>query len=142
MNGIIIIGLLLFSVICIIEAKLESITIALKNPDLANYPDLNAQEHKWSAIYYLAIAFSYALVSFLAMGFNIRFVPYLVALLVIRRIFFDFALKIIRKRPVKTIEGDQPLDTAVRKVFGVNGGLVELAVDVAILAGMVYLSLL
>lgn len=138
----IILTLIVFAALCIVEAKLESIEIELKAQAgaIQNYPALNAAEHRWSAIYYTAVVGTYILVSIIQ-TFNWRFVPLTICLILIRRIFFEYGLKIIRKRPIKTIEGDQVLDTAVRKALGVNGGYVELAILFAALAGFIFITI-
>ena len=132
---------ILFSIINVIEAKLESIVIALKNPALPNYADLNRREHRWSAIYYLGVVALVTGVSILAVGFTWAAVPVVFSLLVNRRVFFEYALKLFRKKPIKAIEGDQPLDVAVRKVLGANGGYKELFLLVALTVGLYFLIL-
>ena len=117
---------LFFIVLNIIEAKLETYVIAMKNPALPNYAALNRLEHRWSGIYYAGICVLVLGVSTLALGITWKVLPAALSLLINRRIFFEFSLKLFRKRPIKTIEGDQPLDTAIRKVLGANGGYLEL----------------
>lgn len=130
---------LFFIVINPIEAKLETYVIAMKNPDLPNYATLNRLEHRWSAIYYAGICVLALGVSILAMGLTWKVLPGAFSLLVNRRIFFEYSLKIMRKRPIKAIEGDQPLDKAVRKILGSNGGYMELVLLVAILVGSYFI---
>jgi hypothetical protein len=130
---------LFFIVINPIEAKLETYVIAMKNPGLPNYPTLNRLEHRWSAIYYAGICVLALGVSVLAMGFNWKVLPAAFSLLINRRIFFEYALKLFRKKKIYKIEGDQPLDTAARKILGVNGGYVELILLFAMLLGTYFI---
>lgn len=117
---------LFFIVINITEAKLETYVIAMKNPALPNYAALNRLEHRWSGIYYAGICVLALGVSALALGLTWKALPAAISLLINRRIFFEYSLKLFRKRPIKAIEGDQPLDTAIRKILGTNGGYLEL----------------
>lgn len=117
---------LFFIVINLIEAKLETYVIAMKNPALPNYAALNRLEHRWSGIYYAGICVLALGVSALALGLTWKVLPAAFSLLVNRRIFFEYSLKILRNRKIKDIEGDQPLDTAIRKILGANGGYLEL----------------
>jgi hypothetical protein len=105
---------------------LESIIIKLKNPNLTDYSSLNRQEHRWSAIYYLAVVALATGISILTTGLTWEILPFAFTLLINRRIFFEYSLKIMRGRPIEKIEGDQPLDILVRKVLGKNGGWKEL----------------
>lgn len=98
----------------------------MKNPALPNYAALNRLEHRWSGIYYAGICVLALGVSALALGLTWKVLPAAFSLLVNRRIFFEYSLKILRKRKIKDIEGDQPLDTAIRKILGANGGYLEL----------------
>jgi hypothetical protein len=117
---------LFFIVINMVEAKLETYVIAMKNPQLPNYAALNRLEHRWSGIYYAGICVLALGVSVLALGFTWKVLPAGFSLLVNRRIFFEYSLKLFRRRSLKAIEGDQPLDTATRKILGANGGYLEL----------------
>jgi hypothetical protein len=131
---------LLVAILCVIEARLEKVNIELKNAALANYADLNRQEHRWSAVYYIGFVIVTAGISFLFLvGQSWKFFPAALAFLVIRRIFFEYALKIFRKRTLKAIEGDQVLDTAIRKLVGPNGGYLELGALVILLAGLIFI---
>jgi hypothetical protein len=139
-----ILSIILFSIHCLIEARLETIEISLKVQagSIPNYDDLNRKEHAWSAIFSISFVVLILLFAVFAWPFPLwKLIPYGVALCVLRRIFFDYGLKIMRKRPLKAIEGDQKTDSAVRKILGANGGLLELAIDVALLAGLIYLTL-
>lgn len=138
------IALILFSLLCLVEAKLESIYIALKDQSTAlpNYATLNAQEHEWSAIYYLFIVSLFCgIVAWAARVPVISIVTLYVCLIICRRIFFDYGLKIFRKRKIKAIEGDQKIDTALRKLFGANGGYTELVADLVLLIGFIYITI-
>jgi hypothetical protein len=129
---------LFFAILCVIEARLEKITIAMKNPGLPDYAELNKQEHEWSAAYYFGVLLFTAGISYLFIAGNSwKFFPAVIAFLVIRRIFFEYALKIFRKRSIKTIEGDQWLDTWVRKLLGANGGYKELGLLVILLTVLI-----
>lgn len=130
---------LFFIVINWIEAKLETYVIAMKNPALPNYAALNRLEHRWSGIYYAGICMLALGVSALAMGLTCKIIPAAFSLMVNRRIFFDYSLKIMRKRPIKAIEGDQPLDTVIRKFLGANGGYLELVLLFASLIGSYFI---
>lgn len=130
---------LLFVVINVIEAKLESYVIALKNPALPNYAELNRREHQWSAVYYGAIVLAVSVVAYKLVGLSWTVIPVMFSLLINRRIFFDYALKLFRKKPIKAIEGDQPLDVTVRKVLGANGGYMELLLLVALLTALLFI---
>lgn len=130
---------LFFIVINTIEAKLETYVIAMKNPSLPNYSALNRLEHRWSGIYYAGICVLALGVSALALGLTWKVLPAGLSLLVNRRIFFEYALKLFRRRPIRAIEGDQPLDTAVRKVLGANGGYLELVLLFVALIGSYFI---
>lgn len=130
---------LFFCIINPIEAKLETYVIAMKNPALPNYTALNRLEHRWSGIYYAGICVLALGVSVLALGLTWKVIPAALSLLVNRRIFFEYSLKIMRKRKIRDIEGDQPLDTAVRKILGSKGGYVELVLLVATLIGLYFI---
>jgi hypothetical protein len=117
---------LFFILINPIEAKLETFVIAMKNPNLPNYKALNRLEHRWSAIYYAGICVLALGISALVLGLTWKILPAAFSLLVNRRIFFEYSLKLFRRRSIKAIEGDQPLDKAIRKLLGVNGGYLEL----------------
>ncbi len=130
---------LFFIVINIVEAKLETYVIAMKDASLPNYPALNRLEHRWSAIYYACICVLALGVSVLALGLTWQVLPAAFSLLVNRRIFFEYMLKVFRKRPIKAIEGDQPLDKAIRKILGVNGGYVELGLLLITLIGSYFI---
>lgn len=130
---------LFFIVINLIEAKLETYVIAMKNPNLPNYAALNRLEHRWSGIYYAGICALALGVSALALGITWKVLPAALSLLVNRRIFFEYSLKLFRKRKIYKIEGDQPLDTAIRKILGANGGYVELVLLLAALIGTYFI---
>lgn len=130
---------LFFIVLNPIEAKLETYVIAMKNPALPNYTALNRLEHRWSGIYYAGLCVLALGVSALVLGITWKVLPAAFSLLVNRRIFFDYSLKIMRKRPIKNIEGDQPLDTFVRKVLGSKGGYVELVLLFIALIGTYFI---
>ena len=74
---------LLFTLLNLVEAKLESIVIALKDPKLSNYTELNRQEHTWSAIYYSVIVGIVVTLSYITDRWSL--VPLLLAN---RRLFF------------------------------------------------------
>jgi hypothetical protein len=130
---------LFFIVINLIEAKLETYVIAMKNPALPNYAALNRLEHRWSGIYYAGICALALGVSVLALGLTWKVLSAAFSLLVNRRIFFEYGLKIFRRRPIKAIEGDQPLDTAIRKILGANGGHMELVLLFIALIGCYFI---
>lgn len=130
---------LFFVVLNTIEAKLETYVIAMKNPALPNYAALNRSEHRWSGIYYAGICVLALGVSALALGLTWKVIPAAISLLVNRRIFFEYALKLFRKRKIYKIEGDQPIDTAARKILGANGGYVELILLFATLIGCYFI---
>lgn len=130
---------LFFIVLNPIEAKLETYVIAMKNPALPNYTALNRLEHRWSGIYYAGICVLALGVSALALGLTWKVFPAAFSLLVNRRIFFEYSLKIMRKRKIYKIEGDQPLDTTIRKILGANGGYVELILLLAALIGCYFI---
>lgn len=133
--------LAMFAVLNVIEAKLESLVIALKNGNIPNYSTLNRAEHKWSAIYYLGIVALVSGVSIIGQGLTWKIIPTVLIMVVTRRIFFEYALKIFRDRPIGKIEGDMPLDSFVRKVLGPNGGWRELFLLVALLIGLIFLTI-
>lgn len=140
----VIISFVLFAVQCLIESKLESIEIALKVQagSLPDYAELNRQEHTWSAAFSIGFVILIAVFASFSWPFLLwKIIPYVLTMAIIRRIFFDYGLKIFRKRPLSAIEGDQKTDTAVRKVLGAHGGIIELAIDFALLAGFIYLTL-
>lgn len=130
---------LLFAVINVIEAKLETYVIAMKNPALPNYAELNRREHQWSAVYYGAIVLAVTVVAYQLVGYSWKVIPVVFSLLINRRVFFEYALKVFRGKPVKAIEGDQPLDITVRKVLGANGGYVELVLLVSLLTALLFI---
>lgn len=133
--------LMIFSVVNVVEARLEKTVIALKNPSLTNYTQLNRDEHRWSGFYYGAVCMLGALVSYLVYGFTWKMLPVVFLLLANRRIFFDFSLKIFRDRKLRDIEGDQPLDIFVRGVLGKQGGVKELFLLVIVSIALIYITL-
>lgn len=133
--------LMIYSIVNVIEARLEKTVIALKNPSLTNYTQLNRDEHRWSGFYYGAVCMLGALVSYLVYGFTWKMLPVVFLLLANRRIFFDFSLKIFRDRKLRDIEGDQPLDIFVRGVLGKQGGVKELFLLVIVSIALIYITL-
>jgi hypothetical protein len=131
----------LFAILNVIEGKLESLVIALKNWQIPEYAALNRAEHKWSAIYYLGVVMLVSGVSILAQGLTWKIIPTIFLMLVIRRLFFDYSLKFFRHRPIAKIEGDMALDVFVRKVLGPNGGWKELFLLIALLTGLIFLTI-
>lgn len=133
--------LMIYSIVNLIEARLENTVIALKNPSLTNYTQLNRDEHRWSGFYYGAVCMVGALVGYLLYGFTWKLLPVVFLLLVNRRIFFEFTLKLFRGRKLRDIEGDQPLDIFVRGVLGKQGGLKELFLLVTLSIALIYITL-
>lgn len=133
--------LMIYSIVNVIEARLEKTVIALKNPSLTNYTQLNRDEHRWSGYYYGAVCLLGGLVSYLVYGFTWKMLPVVFLLLINRRMFFDFSLKVFRDRKLRDIEGDQPLDVFVRGVLGKQGGLRELFLLVTLSITLIYITL-
>jgi hypothetical protein len=133
--------LITYSIVNVIEARLERTVIALKNPSLTNYSQLNRDEHRWSGFYYGGVCMIGVLVGYLLFGFTWKLLPVMFLLLVNRRIFFEFTLKRFRNRKLRDIEGDQPLDVFVRGVFGKQGGLKELFLLVILSIALIYITL-
>jgi hypothetical protein len=133
--------LLTYSIVNVIEARLERTVIALKNPSLTNYTQLNRDEHRWSGFYYASVCMIGCLVSYLLFGFNWKLFAVVILLLINRRIFFEFTLKRFRHRKLRDIEGDQPLDVFVRGVLGKQGGLKELFLLVTLSIAIIYITL-
>lgn len=117
-------------ILCAAEAWLEAVVIQLKNAGLSNYAALNKKEHQRSAVYYFALITCFTVVTWELIGHHIWLV---IAFMIIRRIVFTYGLKVLRHRPLHAIEGDQYTDRMIRKVFGKNGGYIELLVLVAAL---------
>jgi hypothetical protein len=133
--------LITYSIVNVIEARLERTVIALKNPSLTNYSQLNRDEHTWSGYYYGGVCMIGCLVAYLLFGFNWKIVSVVFLLLINRRIFFEFTLKLFRSRKLRDIEGDQPLDIFVRGVLGKYGGLKELFLLVTLSIALIYITL-
>lgn len=112
-------------ILCAAEAWLEDIVIQLKNAGLANYPALNTKEHRRSAVYYFALIACLTVITWEQVGHHIWLV---IAFMFIRRIVFTYGLKVLRAHRIFAIEGDQYTDRIMRKVFGKNGGYIELLV--------------
>lgn len=122
------------AVLSVAEASLEDIVIRLKNAALINYPALNKQEHRRSAVYYFALIACLLVLTWEQVDHHIWLV---VAFMFVRRIFFTYGLKLIRPRKkLKAIEGDQYTDRIMRNIFGRNGGYIELLVMIAALAAI------
>lgn len=112
-------------ILCAAEAWLEDIVIKLKNAGLANYPALNTKEHRRSAGYYFALIGCLTVITWEQVSHHIWLV---IAFMVIRRLIFTYGLKFLRHRPLFAIEGDQYTDRIMRKLFGKNGGYIEILV--------------
>lgn len=117
-------------ILCAAEAWLEAVVIQLKNAGLSNYAALNKKEHQRSAGYYFALIGCLTVLSWETVDHHIWLV---IAFMIIRRIVFTYGLKVLRHRPLHAIEGDQYTDRMIRRVFGKNGGYIELLVLVAAL---------
>lgn len=123
--------------LCIAEAYLEDVVIKLKNPAMVNYPLLNKQEHKRSAVYYFALVGCLTVITWEAVDHHIWLV---ISMMCLRRIFFTYGLKLIRpNKRIKAIEGDQFTDRFSRRIFGKNGGWWEL---LALVASVVMINIL
>ena len=133
--------LITYSIVNVIEARLERTVIALKNPSLTNYSQLNRDEHRWSGFYYGGVCMIGVLVGYLLFGFTWKLLPVMFLLLVNRRIFFEFTLKRFRNRKLRDIEGDQPLDVFIRGILGKQGGLKELFLLVTLSIALIYITL-
>lgn len=118
--------------LCIIEAILEKYVIAMKNPYLYNYAELNRKEHQWSGLYWFAVVIFYGVISWDFRDFEIL-LPIMVCE---RRVFFEYTLKLVRNKPLKAIEGDQFWDDLSRRVFGKNGGWLELMLLMGTIIGL------
>src|SRR3954471_4662823 len=133
--------LLTYSIVNVIEARLERTVIALKNPSLTNYTWLNRDEHRWSGFYYGGVCMIGSLIAYLLFGINWKLVSVVFLQLINRRIFFEFTLKLFRNRKLRDIEGDQPLDIFIRGVLGKQGGLKELFLLVTLSIALIYITL-
>lgn len=131
---------ILFAIVNIIEAKLESIIIRMKNPAVWDYERLDALEHRWSAAYYVAIISPVIGILISVYGFSWQIVLFTISLLLNRRLTFDYPLKIFRRRPLKAIEGTYTIDKLMRGLLGRNGGYVEAFLILGLLTGFYYLT--
>ena len=110
---------LLFTLLNLVEAKLESIVIALKDPKLSNYTELNRQEHTWSAIYYSVIVGIVVTLSYITDRWSL--VPLLLAN---RRLFFQEGLNYFRGIGFFKLSNNG-LDGYMKRLFGKNAGLIN-----------------
>jgi hypothetical protein len=106
----------------IIEAKLETFVIDLKDPSLPNYNELNTKEHKWSAIYVV----SYALILTTIMIFFGGWTWLLLfpTLILARRLFFQESLNLMRGKGLGYMS-DRGIDGWMKKKFGEHAGAVN-----------------
>jgi hypothetical protein len=133
---------ILFVIVNIFEARLESIIILLKDPKAPNYVELNRKEHFWSAAYYASIVALVTGISILYIGFTWKVIPTVASLLISRRIFFEYGLKLFRKgKKIRDIEGDQAIDQLMRSIFGSRGGYKELFLMVILQVILFYIIL-
>lgn len=109
--------------LCAAEAWLEDIVIKLKSPTLVNYAALNKKEHARSAVYYFALIGSLLVITWEQVDHHVWLV---IAFMFIRRLVFTYGLKVLRQKRIAAIEGDQYTDRLMRRVFGKNGGYIEL----------------
>lgn len=118
------------AILCIAEAWLEVVVIALKNPSLINYAKLNKQEHRRSAGFWVA-----QVVLFISLSNSWEQALLLTpALILNRRVWFEYALKILRPgKRLKDIEGDQFFDKLSRRLFGARGGYFELSTCILVI---------
>jgi hypothetical protein len=123
------IALILYSVIHLLEAWLEQVVIDMKNGTSLNYDRLNHTEHFRSAL--LSVAW---FTCFLSAIVALQFYWLIPAFVVNRRIFFDYTLIIFRHRPAHKYEGDDWWVKRIVKVFGKNGRVKELLVELLITA--------
>lgn len=116
--------------LCAAEAWLEDIVIKLKSPTLVNYAALNKKEHARSAVYYFALIGSLLVITWEQVDHHVWLV---IAFMFIRRLVFTYGLKVLRQKRIPAIEGDQYTDRLMRRVFGKNGGYIELLVLISVL---------
>ena len=140
MNKLILIQIF-YSIICLLEAYLEKVVIALKNPAADNYTILNNQEHTRSAIYSVSVAISLIIATMLYGRIYWQMVVVLALMLFIRRIWFDTALKFLRNIKIRENNGTGNIDKAFRFVFRKDGGWRELAACILIVAIVNFLML-
>jgi hypothetical protein len=127
---------ILYAIQCVVEARLETVYIEMKNPNMMGYDKLNKEEHFWSAVYYLTHIAATTYIVLQLTGLSWHVVVVVVSLLAVRRIFFDNSLKLFRRRPIRIIEGNMWLDVLARKILGRNGGYV----DAFLMAGITIVS--
>ena len=117
----------LVALLNIIEAKLETKVVALKNPNLPNYPYLDRQEHIWSAIYYCCIVGILTYLSYNSIGLIL--IP---LLLLNRRLIFQEALNLFRGKGLFYL-GDKGIDGFTKKIFGKYAGVVNALVCIVLI---------
>lgn len=117
----------LFTVLNLIEAKLESIVIALKDPTLPNYPSLDKQEHLWSAIYYCGVVGIVTLISYISNQWVL--IPLLLAN---RRLFFQESLNVFRRKGLFYLS-DKGLDGWMKRNLGKKAGIVNDLISIVII---------
>lgn len=131
MIAVIIIALL--SVINFAEAWLEEVVILLKDPNLPNYKELNKREHWRSGVYAVILTIPFILA---AIYFHLFWL--IPAIITNRRLVFDNGLKYFRKRKLFRYEGDGPIDSFFRNLFGEYGAWKEICIWIIITTASIY----
>jgi|GEM_PF-5431054 len=122
--------LAILSIIHLLECWNEVRVIALKNPYLPDYDERNRKEHFSSAVLASAWLAVFIYFSFDRYGNDAWWI--LPALVVNRRIFFDYALIIWMDWSYYKYQGNGWWDRMFKSVFGTNGRVKELGVELCI----------